>query len=377
MRSLVALDIKPSRMFLVHLNDIWDKDDAVLPIDQRLPQSAKQQLVKNLGASWIITNNGEKVKLDDGFQVETNDALVIATSGTTGLPKGVVHTHASIHASVTAAGSRLGCSSTDHWLACLPLAHVGGLSVLLRAQQYESELTIVNGVDQSSIDNASNTGANLTSLVPTALQKLDVSNFRAVLVGGSTIFGNLPANAITTYGLTETMGGIAYDGQALDGVAIRLSNSAEIEIQGEMLFRAYRDGTDPKKEDGWFTTGDLGEIKDGILTVHGRKDDLINTGGYKVWPKFVESSISQIDGVADCVVMGLPDTKWGQAVCAWIVLRNLDVSLKLEDVRRHVKESLPDYCAPHKLFIVESIPRSALGKVLTAEVLKIRSRIYE
>jgi len=198
-----------------------------------------------------------------------------------------------------------------------------------------------------------------------------------VLVGGSTILDNLPANAITTYGLTETMGGIAYDGQALDGVAIRLSNSAEIEIQGEMLFRTYRDGTDPKKKDGWFTTGDLGEIKDGVLTVHGRKDDLINTGGYKVWPKFVESSISQIDGVADCVVMGLPDTKWGQAVCTWIVLRNLDVSLKLEDVRRHVKESLPDYCAPHKLFIVESIPRSALGKVLTAEVLKIRSRIYE
>ncbi len=377
MRSLVALDIKPSRMFLVHLNDIWDKDDAVLPIDQRLPQSAKQQLVKDLGASWIITSNGEKVKLDNGFQVETNDALVIATSGTTGLPKGVVHTHASIHASVTAVGSRLDCSSTDHWLACLPLAHVGGLSVLLRAQQYESDLTIVDGVDQSSIDNASNKGANLTSLVPTALQKLDVSNFRAVLVGGSTILGNLPANAITTYGLTETMGGIAYDGQALDGVAIRLSNSAEIEIQGEMLFRTYRDGTDPKKKDGWFTTGDLGEIKDGVLTVHGRKDDLINTGGYKVWPKFVESSISQIDGVADCVVMGLPDTKWGQAVCTWIVLRNLDISLKLEDVRRHVKKSLPDYCAPHKLFIVESIPRSALGKVLTAEVLKIRSRIYE
>ncbi len=377
MRSLVALDIKPSRMFLVHLNDIWDKDDAVLPIDQRLPQSAKQQLVKDLGASWIITSNGEKVKLDNGFQVETNDALVIATSGTTGLPKGVVHTHASIHASVTAVGSRLDCSSTDHWLACLPLAHVGGLSVLLRAQQYESDLTIVDGVDQSSIDNASNKGANLTSLVPTALQKLDVSNFRAVLVGGSTILGNLPANAITTYGLTETMGGIAYDGQALDGVAIRLSNSAEIEIQGEMLFRTYRDGTDPKKKDGWFTTGDLGEIKDGVLTVHGRKDDLINTGGYKVWPKFVESSISQIDGVADCVVMGLPDTKWGQAVCTWIVLRNLDISLKLEDVRRHVKKSLPDYCAPHKLFIVESIPRSALGKVLTAEVLKIRSQIYE
>ena len=376
MRSLVALDIKPSQIFLDHLNKTWDEGDAVLPIDQRLPQEAKQQLVKDLGASWIITNEGEKANLENGFQVEANDALVIATSGTTGVPKGVVHTHASIHASVTSAGSRLGCSSTDHWFACLPLAHVGGLSVLLRAQQFNSGLTIVDGVDQTSIDSAINTGANLTSLVPTALQKFEVSNFRAVLVGGSSILGNLPANAITTYGLTETMGGIAYDGQALDGVAIRVSDSAEIEIQGEMLFRTYRDGTDPKKEDGWFTTGDLGEIRDGVLTVQGRKDDLINTGGYKVWPKLVESSISQIDGVIDCVVMGLPDAKWGQTVCTWIVLKNLDLPLNLEDVRRHVKMSLPDYCAPHKIFIVESIPRSALGKVLSAEISKIKGRLY-
>jgi len=376
-QSLVALDIKPSRTFLDHLNNIWDQCDAVLPVDQRLPQSAKQQLVKDLGASWIITNDGEKVKLDDGIRVEANDALVIATSGTTGLPKAVVHTHASIAASVIAAGSRLDCSSTDHWLACLPLSHVGGLSVLLRTRQYKSELTIVDHINQSSIDKAINNGANLTSLVPTALHKLDVSGFRAVLVGGSAILSDLPANAITTYGLTETMGGIAYDGRALDGVAIRLSNSAEIQIQGEMLFRGYRDGTEPKDENGWFTTGDLGEIRDGVLTVHGRKDDLINTGGYKVWPKLVESSINQIDGVIDCVVMGLPDAKWGQVVCTWIVLQNRELPLKLEDVRRHIKESLPDYCAPKQIFLVDQIPRSVLGKVRTTELLKLDGRHYE
>ncbi len=377
MHSLVALDIKPSHNFLDLLNKTWDEGDAVLPIDQRLPQSAKQQLVKDLGASWIVTNDGKKVKLDNGYQVDEGDALVIATSGTTGNPKGVVHTHAAIIASVTAVGTRLGCCASDHWLACLPLAHVGGLSVLLRAQHYKSQLSIVDGVAQSSIVNAIYAGANLTSLVPSSLRKLDVSGFRAVLVGGSATHTDLPVNAISTYGLTETMGGVAYNGVALDGVEIRSSDSGEIEVRGEMLFRVYRDGTNPKGEDGWFATGDLGEINNGVLAVHGRRDDLINTGGYKVWPKSVENSINQIPGVVDCVVMGLPDEKWGTAVCAWITLQDSTQSLKLDDARRHVKKTLPDYCAPQRIFIVDQIPRSALGKVRTTELLTLRGKQSE
>lgn len=377
MHSLVALDIKPSHNFLDLLNKTWDEGDAVLPIDQRLPQSAKQQLVKDLGASWIVANDGNKVKLDNGYQVDEGDALVIATSGTTGNPKGVVHTHAAIIASVTAGGTRLGCCASDHWLACLPLAHVGGLSVLLRAQHYKSQLSIVDGVVQSSIVNAIDAGANLTSLVPSSLRKLDVSGFRAVLVGGSATHTDLPVNAISTYGLTETMGGVAYNGVALDGVEIRSSDSGEIEVRGEMLFRVYRDGTNPKDEGGWFATGDLGEINNGVLAVHGRRDDLINTGGYKVWPKSVENSINQIPGVVDCVVMGLPDEKWGAAVCAWIILQDSTQSLKLDDARRHVKKTLPDYCAPQRIFIVDQIPRSVLGKVRTADLLTLRGQQSE
>jgi len=375
--SLVALDVKPSHNFLDLLNKIWDENDAVLPIDQRLPYLAKQRLLNDLGASWIISTDGKKIKLENGFQVEENDALVVATSGTTGEPKGVVHTHGSISAAVTAGGTRLGCCANDHWLACLPLAHVGGLSVLLRAQHYKSQLSIISDLKQSSIDDAVKSGANLTSLVPTALRKLNVSGFRAVLVGGSAAFSDLPTNAISTYGLTETMGGIAYNGIALDGVEIQLTDSGEIEVRGEMLFRAYRDRTNPKDESGWFLTGDLGEVDDGVLTVHGRKDDLINSGGYKVWPKIVEDSIMQIPGVTDCVVMGMPDEKWGAAVCAWIIVKNSHHTLNLDDARRHVKKSLPDYCAPKKLFIVEQIPRSALGKVRISELLKQRGQHRE
>lgn len=375
MRSLIALDIAPSKYFLDCLNRIWDDGNAVLPVDQRLPESAKKQLVRKLGASWVVTNEDEKIRLEHGFEVGDDDALVIATSGTTGDPKGVVHTHASISAAVIAGGSRLGCTADDFWLSCLPLAHVGGLSVLMRARHYRSRLSIVDRVDQPTIDNATKSGANLTSLVPTALQKLDLTNFRAVLVGGSAIINDLPVNAITTYGLTETMGGVAYNGVALDDVEIRLSNESEIQIRGAMLFRAYRDETDPKTDDGWFATGDLGELADGALTVHGRKDDLINTGGYKVWPTVVEESIHQLNEIKECVVRGLPDKKWGTAVCAWIVLRGPNESINLGQLRDHVKRSLPDYCAPRRLFIVDQIPRTTLGKVRISDLPKLGGQI--
>ncbi|MCX6537062.1 MAG: AMP-binding protein [Actinobacteria bacterium] len=372
MHSLVALDIAPGQMFANYLDQIWDEGDALLPLDQRLPAAAKQQLLKQFGASWLISDNREKVKLDNGFAVEPNDALVIATSGSTGGPKGVVHTHESIIASVIAGGDRLGCSSIDHWLSCLPLAHVGGLSVLLRARHYKSELSFADNVDQLSIDAAIKRGADLTSLVPTVLRKLNIDSFRSVLVGGSALLGDMPANAITTYGLTETMGGVAYNGRTLDGAEIQVNNLGEIMVRGAMLFRAYRDGSNPKSESGWFATGDLGEITDGVLAVHGRKDDLINTGGYKVWPRLVENSINQITDITECVVKGLPDETWGQAVCAWIVLQNHNQSLSLNDVRQHVKRTLPDYCAPKQIFIVDQIPRSALGKVRLSDLLNLK-----
>lgn len=371
MRSLVALDIAPGQNFLNQLSKIWDANDAVLPIDQRLPHAAKQSLIEMLGASSVVTSDGRLEKLTKGFKVESGDALVIATSGTTGAPKGVVHTHDSIKASVIAGGSRLGCSPADHWLACLPFAHVGGLSVALRARHYESKVSFIKTLDQFNFDTSINNGVNLTSLVPTLLKRLDISRFRAVLVGGSTSLLDTPSNVITTYGLTETMGGIAYNGVALDDVSIRIGLGEEIQVRGPMLFRTYRDGTNPKDEHGWFATGDLGEIVDGVLQVNGRMDDLIKTGGFKVWPKTVEGVISQIEGVAECVVAGLPDEKWGTAVCAWIVFKASHPMIGLKEIKSHVKQSLPNYCVPKKIFIVNEIPRTAIGKVKVSELLRI------
>jgi len=368
--ALVALDISPGQLFIDEMKRSWDSGNAILPIDQRLPQLARQQLIKEFGASYVVNQQGESTKTSEGFPVDPGDALIVATSGSTGAPKGVVHTRDSIHAAVAAGGNRLNCSSTDHWLSCLPFAHVGGLTVVLRALHYQSKLTIEPLADSTVISEALTKGATITSLVPTILQRVDVSGFRTVLVGGSAVIDTLPINAVATYGLSETMGGVVYNGHALDGVELRISNSGEIEIRGPMLFRCYRDGTYSKSKDGWFATADLGEIDAaGNLKVLGRKDDLIITGGHKVWPGTVERALMLHPNIADACVKGAPDPTWGNAVIAWIVRKDNKNDLSLSEIKSFLKESLPDYSTPKTIYFQSEIPRNALGKVRYKELI--------
>jgi O-succinylbenzoic acid--CoA ligase len=369
-RELVAIDMPAGDAFVNVLRKVWDSGDAVLPIDQRLPEVARKNLITQFKVSSLIGADGLRVKVAPGEPVDEGDALVVATSGSTGEPKGVVHTHGSIKAAVANTGARLGCSAADHWLACISLAHVGGLSVVLRALHFGSQLTIESRADKATIESAVKNGTNMTSLVPTILHSVDISNFKTVLVGGAHTSTNLPSNAISTYGLTETFGGVVYNGEPIDGVEIRIGTDSEIEIRCDSLLRTYRNGIDPKNSEGWLHTGDLGEFKDGKLSVLGRKDDLIKTGGYKVWPIAVENSLRQHEVVADVVVAGTPDEKWGQTVTAWVVLRPDTKSLRLEDLSKHVRMTLPDYCAPKKVFIVDEIPRSSLGKALMSELVQ-------
>jgi O-succinylbenzoic acid--CoA ligase len=369
-RELVAIDMPAGDAFVNVLRKVWDSGDAVLPIDQRLPEVARKNLITQFKVSSLIGADGLRVKVAPGEPVDEGDALVVATSGSTGEPKGVVHTHGSIKAAVASTGARLDCSAADHWLACISLAHVGGLSVVLRALHFGSQLTIESRADKATIESAVKNGTNMTSLVPTILHSVDISNFKTVLVGGAHTSTNLPSNAISTYGLTETFGGVVYNGEPIDGVEIRIGTDSEIEIRCDSLLRTYRNGIDPKNSEGWLHTGDLGEFKDGKLSVLGRKDDLIKTGGYKVWPIAVENSLRQHEVVADVVVAGTPDEKWGQTVTAWVVLRPDTKSLRLEDLSKHVRLTLPDYCAPKKVFIVDEIPRSSLGKALMSELVQ-------
>ena len=338
--------------FVEALQRAWDEGDAVLPIDMRLPVPAIDRLV-------------DSMRLGD--PVEDGDALIVATSGTSGEPKGVVLTHDAITASASATSQRLGVDpSLDCWLACLPLAHVGGLSVVTRALATGTRLVVHDGFDAAAVDrSATSDGVTLVSLVATALRRIDPSRFRTIVLGGAAPPSGLPPNVVTTYGMTETGSGVIYDGEPLEGVEVRVDARGEILLRGPMLFRAYRDGTDLKDADGWFATGDLGEIDSttGRLGVFGRSGDLIITGGENVWPEPVEAILVSQAGVADVAVVGRTDDEWGQRVVAVVVPTDPTRPPALDTLRAVVQERIGPWAAPRDLELVDSIPRTPLGKV--------------
>lgn len=355
---LVALDLPPDDAFVVALDEVWSAGDAVLPLDPYAPPAVRDAMSAALGV---------------GGPIDDDVALVIATSGSTGQPKGAQLTRAALDASARATMQRLGTRPDDHWLSCLPWHHIGGLQVLLRARLMGAPLTIHDRFDVDRF--AAETMPTLTSLVPTQLQRLldagvDLTRYRTILLGGSAAPKALLRNAkaagvhiVTTYGMSETAGGCVYDGVPLDGVDVRVDDEGRIAIRGPMLMSGYR-GQDPQAAlvDGWLTTNDTGELdEDGHLTVHGRLDDVIVSGGENVAATDVADVLRRHPAIADLAVTGIADDEWGQSVIAIVVLRN-DTALTLDDIRGWASSRLPRAAVPRGLVVVESIPLLASGK---------------
>ena len=363
--ELVAVALDGGSGFVEVLRRAWDAGDAVLPVDPRLAPPAREQLVEKLCAGVLVDSTGQRHRLAGGEPVEPGDALVMATSGSTGEPKGVVHTHASIDASSRATSSGLGVDpSHDRWLCCLPLAHVAGLSVVTRAMWAGIPFRILPAFDASAVEQAAREwGATLTTVVPTALSRFDASLFRRIVVGGAAPPADLPSNCVVSYGLTETGSAVAYDGRALPDVELRIVDG-EIQVRGPMLLRAYRDGGDPKDAEGWFSTRDAGSWgPQGELIVHGRADDVIITGGENVWPVTVERVLAGHPGVAEVTVIGRPDEEWGHRVVAIVVPTDARVPPSLDELRAIVRAQLHPFAAPRELDLVAELPRTSLGKV--------------
>ncbi len=329
---------------------------------------------------------------------------VIYTSGTTGRPKGALLTHGNFHWSAVASAANLGVQDDDRWLACMPLFHVGGLSILLRSAIYGTTAVIHERFDETRVDRAlREERITLLSVVATMLQRVfEVSSeafprtLRGVLLGGGPAPRALLEEAarrsmpvMQTYGLTETCSQVATlsQGDALrklgsaglplststvrievDGREAEAGEVGEILVAGPTVCAGYLhrpDATAAAIRGGWLYTGDLGwRDGEGYLYVADRRDDLIVSGGENVYPAEVESVLMEHPGVEECVVVGLPDERWGARVVAVVVPKDGFEAPQAEALDAHLRGRLAGYKVPREL-LVETVPlpRTASGKL--------------
>ena len=356
---------------------------AILPLDALLPAARLAELIDALGPGDVEDAEGvTTVRSGPGEGVAEGTAVIIGTSGSTGVPKGVELSAAALRHTARASLDRVGARPGQRWLCCLPVTHVAGLAVLVRSLTGGTAPVLAEHADAETV---AASGCAHVSLVPTQLQRLlqegaaPLAGFSSVLLGGAAAPAGLLAAArdagvpvVTTYGMTETCGGCVYDGVPLDGVRAEVRDDGRIWISGPVLFSGYRGG--PRAPaDGWFRTGDLGALDTaGRLTVRGRADDVINTGGHKVVPGEVAAVLQACPGVRDAAVVGQPDPEWGERVVAVVVPADPGDPPALELLRRHVREQLPRYAIPSTVVIVDAVPMLPSGK---HDIVRLRQEL--
>ena len=326
-------------------------------------------------------------------------ALVVSTSGSTGLPKHTMLSAAALHASVH--GTHEVLAGPGRWLLALPPYHVAGIQVLVRSVLGAGPPVVMDlthgftarGFVQAAQSMPFGDHPAYLSLVPAQLTRLlghpgataALARFDAVLCGGAATSPGLSERAlaegvplVATYGMTETCGGCVYEGSPLPDVQVHIDNDRHVVLGGPTVAHGYL--ADPARTadhfhtdaDGvrWFRTDDLGQIDDdGQLHITGRADDLINTGGVKVAPGPVEDALVRyLPGVRDAVVVGIPSARWGQAVAAAIVLEPSSPggsdrpTPTLQDARAMLRGLLPDAALPQILHVVHAFPMRGPGK---------------
>lgn len=369
--ELVAISIPGGPKFVDAVTRVWNDGNAFCVLDARLPKPEATRHLAALGATLLLDETGLTTITanPDLVPLQAGDALVLATSGSTGEPKAVIHTHDSIRASAEATSAALAVDPTiDRWLACLPLSHIGGLSVVLRSLVTGCPVDVHPRFDAAEVERAGRQGATLVSLVTKALSQVNPKLFRTILTGGAAPPATRPTNVVATYGMTETGSGIVYDQTPIAGAELIIDDGGDILVRGPMLFRGYRDLADPFEHDGWFRTGDHGRwAPTGELVVEGRTGDVIVTGGEKVWPARTEAILRRIPEIDDAVVVGVTDPDWGQLVVAVITIHG-STPPSIDAIRSLVTAELPVWYAPKQVEVRDSFVRSPLGKILRNEI---------
>ena len=356
----------------------WEAGEAVLPLDVAAPAPELAAVLAAAHPTHLVDGDGRRA-LPEGRPVEDGVAVVVATSGTGGVPKLVELGADAVAWSARATSRSLDAGPGDRWLCCVPVHGVAGLAVVARAWHSGLPVELHDRFDPAAVAGAAGR-ATLVSLVPAQLRRLlavgdHAARFRRVLLGGGPIPAGLAAEAtargvhlVRTYGMTETFGGMVHDGHPLEGSEVRTGPDGELLVRGPMLFRRYRG--DPERtaaalRDGWLHTGDLGRIApDGLVTVLGRRDDLVISGGVNVHPEEVEAVLATHPAVAEVAVAGWADPEWGQRVAAFVVPRDPANPPVLAELQAFARERLAAAKAPRELVLVPSLPRTGSGKLL-------------
>ena len=354
---------------------------AILPLDPDLPRPRLAAMLDAFAPSVIESLEGPEryASAPPGGHpaggVAADTALVIATSGSTGEPKGTELSAAALLASARASLRRIGASAGERWLCCLPVFHIAGIQVLVRSLLAGADPVVVSRLEPGTL---AASGCAHVAVVPTQLRRLvdagdDLTAAATILLGGAAPGAGLVdaaraagAHVVTTYGMSETSGGCVYDGVPLDDVSVEIGADGRIRIAGPVLFSGYRLRPDlfaAARDGRWFVTSDLGAFgPSGELLVRGRADDVINTGGEKVVAAEVEAALGTCAGVREAAVLGRPDPEWGEVVTAVVVPADPAAPPLLADIRAHVRARLPGYAAPAALVLVAEIPMLPSGK---------------
>jgi len=388
---------------------VRDSGAAVLLYDSANAALIPELFIPECDAAWIDEipdRDPVDIPFEQGLDMDAV-SLIVYTSGTTGTPKGAMLTYGNFCWNAIGSALNLGTREDDVWLACLPLFHVGGLSILFRAIIYGAPVIIHERFEPAAVNRAiMSQGVTVISVVAAMLQRMIdaqgkkryAPTLRCVLLGGGPAPRPLleacaarKIPVVQTYGLTETASQIVTlapgdalrklgsAGKPLFPNAVRIvpdvhasDGAGEIAVQGPSVFTGYLnrpEETAAVVRDGWLLTGDVGRIdEEGYLYVLDRRNDLIVSGGENVYPAEVEAALLAHPAIAEAGVFGMPDERWGQVPAALVVGRP-GMSVEEAELRAFCAERLARYKVPARIFFLESpLPRNASGKLLRREL---------
>ncbi len=385
--STVALTMQPSRELVVLVHALMKVGAVLLPLGPRLSEAERAEAIAVEEPTLDLSDPGELTQSEADLPLlgehDMDDVVCrVLTSGSTGAPRPVSLTYGNFLWSAVGSGFNIGVQPQDHWLCCLPLSHISGLSIAMRSVIYGTTAVLQDGFDLDRVAaSLQSDGITVLSLVTTMLTRLleagaDLAGPRAILVGG----GPVPeepleeaigrgATVVQTYGLTEACSQVTTlapaDAQRKLGSAGRPLLTTHLRIQdGEILVQGPTVAPGSADTDGWLHTGDLGRIdEEGFLYVEDRIDDMIVTGGENVVPAEVEKVLMRHPEVADAAVIGREDPEWQQAVTAVVVLENGSEATP-DELRRHCADELADFKVPKRVELAAALPRTPSGKLM-------------